>query len=440
MNRKGITLVALIVTVIVLLILAGITINLTIGQDGILKRAQETGVKQKIAEVIDKLTMAEATTNVNTLGKITLKAYLEEVYKENLALEDITQIIEEDKECIIVSEEGYTFNIKLVGNNDIVIDYVGNSADLPAIISVVNKTENSIQVKIIKVGKSILSCDYNIKLSDDENYSENTKVTGEDREYIFTGLQAGNNYDIQVNVRYSDGDETIEKKEIQITKISLNKNEMYIKPGKIFTLTAEVLAKNVTNNEVVWYSDNENIATVNENGVVTANALGEAIITAKTTDGSNLSSTCKVKVVENLYLLKNGVDNVAVTGGWEFLWQSQATATITFSDKLMKIYSGDAQWGTNGIWTVNNMDLSGFDTFNYKITSDATHDGSYIWNCFCFVNSEDSTYNSPIQAHVIGEQTYSIPVESLINVDGLGYGFVCGNCQSSVSFSSIWLE
>ena len=60
-NTRGITLVALIITVIVLLILAGITINLTIGQDGLLKRAQETGVKQKIAEVIDKLTMAEAT-------------------------------------------------------------------------------------------------------------------------------------------------------------------------------------------------------------------------------------------------------------------------------------------------------------------------------------------------------------------------------------------
>ena len=40
---NGITLVALVITIIVLLILAGITINLTVGQRGILTRAQEAG-------------------------------------------------------------------------------------------------------------------------------------------------------------------------------------------------------------------------------------------------------------------------------------------------------------------------------------------------------------------------------------------------------------
>lgn len=42
-NKKGITLIALTITIIILLILAGITINLTIGQRGILDRAQEAG-------------------------------------------------------------------------------------------------------------------------------------------------------------------------------------------------------------------------------------------------------------------------------------------------------------------------------------------------------------------------------------------------------------
>ncbi len=42
-QRKGITLIALVITIIILLILAGITINLTIGQRGILNRAQEAG-------------------------------------------------------------------------------------------------------------------------------------------------------------------------------------------------------------------------------------------------------------------------------------------------------------------------------------------------------------------------------------------------------------
>lgn len=42
-EQKGITLVALIITIIVLLILAGITISLIIGNNGILNRAKEGG-------------------------------------------------------------------------------------------------------------------------------------------------------------------------------------------------------------------------------------------------------------------------------------------------------------------------------------------------------------------------------------------------------------
>ena len=42
-NKAGITLVALVITIIILLILAGIAINMTIGQRGILTRAQEAG-------------------------------------------------------------------------------------------------------------------------------------------------------------------------------------------------------------------------------------------------------------------------------------------------------------------------------------------------------------------------------------------------------------
>ena len=40
-QEKGITLIALVVTIIVLLILAGVALNLTIGQNGIFTRAQD---------------------------------------------------------------------------------------------------------------------------------------------------------------------------------------------------------------------------------------------------------------------------------------------------------------------------------------------------------------------------------------------------------------
>lgn len=42
-EQKGITLVALVITIIVLLILAGVTISLVIGNNGILNQARESG-------------------------------------------------------------------------------------------------------------------------------------------------------------------------------------------------------------------------------------------------------------------------------------------------------------------------------------------------------------------------------------------------------------
>ena len=40
-NKKGITLVALVVTIVVLLILAGVSINLVLGDNGIIAKAKE---------------------------------------------------------------------------------------------------------------------------------------------------------------------------------------------------------------------------------------------------------------------------------------------------------------------------------------------------------------------------------------------------------------
>ena len=56
---KGITLIALVVTIIVLLILAGIALNLTIGQNGIFSRAQTAANTWRNAETNEQLAMGE---------------------------------------------------------------------------------------------------------------------------------------------------------------------------------------------------------------------------------------------------------------------------------------------------------------------------------------------------------------------------------------------
>ena len=84
------------------------------------------------------------------------------------------------------------------------------------------------------------------------------------------------------------------------TSISLDKTEVSLEVAETTMLTATVLPETATNKSVTWTSSNEAVATVDANGVVTAIALGEAVITATTTDGSDLSASCQVTVVPTL--------------------------------------------------------------------------------------------------------------------------------------------
>ena len=56
-EMKGITLVALVVTIVVLLILAGVSINLVLGNNGIIARAKDAGTKSAESSVKEKIDM-----------------------------------------------------------------------------------------------------------------------------------------------------------------------------------------------------------------------------------------------------------------------------------------------------------------------------------------------------------------------------------------------
>ena len=82
------------------------------------------------------------------------------------------------------------------------------------------------------------------------------------------------------------------------TGVSLNKTSATLKVNETVTLSATVTPTSATNRKVSWKSSDESVATVSSTGVVTAKSIGNANITATTTDGTNISATCKVSVVE----------------------------------------------------------------------------------------------------------------------------------------------
>ncbi len=87
----------------------------------------------------------------------------------------------------------------------------------------------------------------------------------------------------------------VEVKEVPITAIKLDVTSKKLEPGETQAVNVEYLPADTTDEKTVtWKSSNTDVATVDENGVITAVAGGQADITATTANG--VSATCKITV------------------------------------------------------------------------------------------------------------------------------------------------
>ena len=84
---------------------------------------------------------------------------------------------------------------------------------------------------------------------------------------------------------------------IAVKGVSLNRASATITVGDNLTLKATVAPRNATNQNVTWNSSDSSVASVDNNGVVTALKAGSATITVTTADGG-FTATCSVSVKE----------------------------------------------------------------------------------------------------------------------------------------------
>jgi hypothetical protein len=84
-------------------------------------------------------------------------------------------------------------------------------------------------------------------------------------------------------------------KTVSVKSVELDKTTLELKEGESQQLVATITPSNATNKDVTWTSSDETIATVDENGNVTAVKAGEATITV-TTANRNRKATCAVTV------------------------------------------------------------------------------------------------------------------------------------------------
>ena len=164
---------------------------------------------------------------------------------------------------------------------------------------------------------------------------------------------------------YTDKRDTTTPADVKVSRITLSASTgLTLTKGQTQKLTATVAPANATKKEVKWSTSNKNVATVSENGLVTAVGGGDATITCTAKDGSGVKATCKVTVT------------VPVSG----IQLSQTSAALTVGDTLTltkTIYPSDA---TNQAvtWTSSSDAVASVDS-NGKITAKTA--GSAVITC-----------------------------------------------------------
>ena len=110
-----------------------------------------------------------------------------------------------------------------------------------------------------------------------------------------------------------DVNNTVSTDPIAVTGVTLNKETLEMVVGETETLKATLKPSNATEKGLSWKSSNETVATVDDNGMVTAVASGETTITVTTVEGT-FKATCKVIVNKSTPTIE-GVDTITVDYG-----------------------------------------------------------------------------------------------------------------------------
>ena len=124
-----------------------------------------------------------------------------------------------------------------------------------------------------------------------------------------------------------------------VTSIYLNRSSLTLEGGETSTLTVSVYPSNADNKNVEWSSSDEKVATVDQNGLVTAVGKGSATVTAAAADGSGVKGTCTVTVTSNNIYVTDIADFASThpyenncADSWIYTKSGAAKLEITFSD------------------------------------------------------------------------------------------------------------
>lgn len=205
-NNRGITIVVLVVTIILLLILAGISIQ-AITNTGIFSNAKRAELENKRAQISEALQVRLITEQSNNpFGNS------EEII--SATRENVTENIDEIKQFgkdVIVGEisteedfkkvdvyfyvivDGDLYKVELNG-----VSFIGKIDEMPPVINMekITNTTNSITVEVTTKRNEGGKLEYYIKSEDEEDYR--LIKTSNEENYTYEGLEQGKKYSVKV--------------------------------------------------------------------------------------------------------------------------------------------------------------------------------------------------------------------------------------------------
>lgn len=160
-----------------------------------------------------------------------------------------------------------------------------------------------------------------------------------------------------------------------VASLSLNNETLTLKTGETQQLIASVLPSDADNKNVIWSSENENIARVDKDGKITGVKAGQVWIYAKSEDDETVKTGCYVTVIQPVTGLTLDKSSIAFSQIGE---SEQLTAIVQPEDATNK----DVNWTSSdqAVAIVSNglVVCSGFGAAVIYVT---TVDGGYMATC-----------------------------------------------------------
>ena len=236
-NVKGITLVALVITIIILLILAGVSIAMLAGEDGLLRKAIEAKEQAKIKEYAEKIELIKTELKIKNEGYQEpsigdLKEEFRDKKHENWVDSAKDTMDNEIEKLELTTKEGYIFYVtgtttEYKGKGGKIVDTSDLTRDNVIRFEVKEDTGSGKKVKIINdTGKDY----YKIKYSIDESEEWKEIKSGDEVEVkygttIKAKLTYGPNEGIESSLTVNHTEPTVSVSNEDLTKTTRKTNK-----------------------------------------------------------------------------------------------------------------------------------------------------------------------------------------------------------------------